>query len=315
MNDSVVILSIASAITVAIPVLFAALGEIIANRCGVMNLGVEGMMLMGAVVGFWAGIETESLTIAMLAGGAAGASLALVHAALAVSLRVDQTVSGLSLVIVGGGLSSFIGTAGEPGVLSAPNGVDVNPLLPQSLRDLPGVGPTLLGQDIIVYIGVALVGASAYVLSRTSAGLAFRAVGEDPAAADAAGIPVVKVRYLGTMIGGFGAGLGGAYLALAIVGTWQNGLTAGAGWIAVALVILSGWRPWIALIGAVMYGVLNGLGFSLQLADIDIPSDFLRMVPFVAAYAVVVAISANPSRARKVAAPAALAQPYARESR
>ena len=117
------------------------------------------------------------------------------------------------------------------------------------------------------------------------------------------------------MIGGFGAGLGGAYLALAIVGTWQNGLTAGAGWIAVALVILSGWRPWFALGGAVMYGVLNGLGFSLQLADIDIPSDFLRMVPFVAAYAVVVAISASPTRARKVAAPAALAKPYARESR
>ncbi|MEM9520349.1 MAG: ABC transporter permease [Actinomycetota bacterium] len=315
MNDSVLILSIASAVAVATPVLFAALGEIIANRCGVMNLGVEGMMLMGAVVGFWAGIETGSLTLAMLAGGAAGAGLALVHALLAVTLRVDQTVSGLSLVIVGGGLSSFIGTAGEPGVLSAANGVDVNPLFPQAMRDLPGVGPTLLGHDIIVYLAVVLVGATAYVLYRTSAGLAFRAVGEDPAAADAAGIPVVQVRYLGTMIGGFGAGLGGAYLTLAIVGTWQNGVTAGAGWIAVALVILAGWRPWIALIGALMYGVLNGLGFTLQLAEVDIPSDFLKMVPFVAAYVVVVAISANPSRARKVAAPAALAQPYARESR
>jgi len=315
MNDSVVILSIASAIAVATPVLFAALGEIIANRCGVMNLGVEGMMLIGAVVGFWAGIETGSLTLAMLAGGAAGAGLALIHAVLAVSLRVDQTVSGLSLVIVGGGLSSFIGTAGEPGVLSAPNGVDVNPLLPESIRDLPGVGPTLLGHDIFVYLVVVLVGATAYVLYRTSAGLAFRAVGEDPAAADAAGIPVVPIRYLGTMIGGFGAGLGGAYLTLAIVGTWQNGVTAGAGWIAVALVILAGWRPWIALIGAVMYGVLNGLGFTLQLAEVDVPSDFLKMIPFIAAYLVVVAISASPSRARKVAAPAALAQPYARESR
>ena len=315
MNDSVVILSIASAIAVATPVLFAALGEIIANRCGVMNLGVEGMMLMGAVVGFWAGIETGSLTLAMLAGGAAGAGLALVHAVLAVSLRVDQTVSGLSLVIVGGGLSSFIGTAGEPGVLSAPNGVDVNPLLPGSLRDLPGVGPTLLGHDIVVYLGVSLVAATAYVLYRTSAGLAFRAVGEDPAAADAAGIPVVQIRYLGTMIGGFGAGLGGAYLTLAIVGTWQNGVTAGAGWIAVPLVILAACLPWIALIAADIYGILNGLGFTLQLAEVDIPSDFLKMIPFIAAYVVVVAISASPTRARKVAAPAALAQPYARESR
>ncbi|MEO0492890.1 MAG: ABC transporter permease [Actinomycetota bacterium] len=315
MNDSVFILSIASAVAVATPVLFAALGEIIANRCGVMNLGVEGMMLMGAVVGFWAGIETGSLTIAMLAGGLAGAGLALVHALLAVTLRVDQTVSGLSLVIVGGGLSSFIGTAGEPGVLSAPNGVDVNPLLPEAIRDLPAIGPTLLGHDIIVYLAVVLVGATGYVLYRTPAGLAFRAVGEDPAAADAAGIPVVQIRYLGTAIGGFGAGLGGAYLTLAIVGTWQNGVTAGAGWIAVALVILAGWRPWIALVGAMAYGILNGLGFTLQLAEVDIPSDFLKMVPFVAAYVVVVAISASPTRARKVAAPAALAQPYARESR
>lgn len=315
MNDSVVILSIASAVAVATPVLFAALGEIIANRCGVMNLGVEGMMLMGAVVGFWAGIETGSLTIAMLAGGFAGAGLALVHALLAVTLRVDQTVSGLSLVIVGGGLSSFIGTAGEPGVLSAPNGVDVNPLLPEAIRDLPGVGPTLLGHDIIVYLAVVLVGLTGYVLYRTPAGLAFRAVGEDPAAADAAGIPVVQLRYLGTAIGGFGAGLGGAYLTLAIVGTWQNGVTAGAGWIAVALVILAGWRPWVALVGALAYGILNGLGFTLQLAEVDIPSDFLKMVPFVAAYLVVIAISASPTRARKVAAPAALAQPYARESR
>ncbi|MEM7143341.1 MAG: ABC transporter permease [Actinomycetota bacterium] len=315
MNDSVVILSIASAIAVATPVLLAALGEIVGNRCGVMNLGVEGMMLVGAVVGFWAGIETGSLTLAMLAGGLAGAGLALIHALLAVTLRVDQTVSGLSLVIVGGGLSSFIGTAGEPGVLSAPNGVEVNPLFPQALRDLPAVGPTLLGHDIIVYLAVILIGTTGYVLYRTPAGLAFRAVGEDPAAADAAGIDVVKMRYLGTAIGGFGAGLGGAYLTLAIVGTWQNGVTAGAGWIAVALVILAGWRPWVALIGAVTYGVLNGLGFTLQLAEVDIPSDFLKMIPFVAAYLVVVGVSASPARARKVAAPAALAQPYAREAR
>ena len=315
MNDSVVILSIASAVVAATPVLFAALGEIITNRAGVMNLGVEGMMLVGAVIGFWAGTETGSLTLALIAGGLAGAMLALVHAVLAVSLRVDQTVSGLSLVIVGGGLSSFIGTSGDPGLLSAPNGVEVNPLLPEAIRDLPIVGPTLLGHDIVVYLGIVAVGLAGYVLYRTPAGLSLRAVGEDPAAADAAGIPVVRMRYLATAIGGFGAGVGGAYLTLAIVGTWQNGLTAGMGWIAVALVILAGWRPWLALIGALAFGGLNGLGFTLQLAQISVPSDFLKMIPFIAAYLVVILVSASPTRARRVAAPASLAQPYSREAR
>ncbi len=315
MNESVLVLSIASAVVASIPILYAALGEIITNRSGVMNLGVEGMMLVGAVVGFWAGNETGSLTAALIAGGLAGVGLALVHALLAVTLRVDQTVSGLSLVIVGGGFSSFVGTSGEPGLLSAPNEVEVNPLLPQFMQDLPAVGPILFGHDIVVYAGIIAVFAATWILNRTATGLSLRAVGEDPAAADAAGISVIRTRYAATAIGGFGAGIGGAYLTVAIVGTWQNGLTAGIGWIAVALVILAGWRPWLALVGALAFGGLNGLGFTLQLAQVDVPSDFLKMMPFIAAYLVVILVSANPGRARRLAAPAALAQPYAREAR
>lgn len=315
MNDSVLILSIASAVIASTPILFAALGEIIANRSGVMNLGVEGMMLVGGVIGFWAGNATGSLVLAIIIGGFGGVALALIHAVLAVSLRVDQTVSGLSLVIVGSGFSSFIGTSGEPSLLSARNGVDVGPLFPSALRDLPAVGPILFGHDLIVYLGVVAVVVATYVLNRTSSGLALRAVGEDPAAADAAGISVTRMRYLATAIGGFGAGAGGAYLTVAIVGTWQNGLTAGIGWIAVALVILAGWRPWLALIGALAFGGLNGLGFTLQLAQVNVPSDFLKMMPFIAAYLVVIAVSASPNRARRLAAPAALAQPYSREAR
>lgn len=316
MNDSVVILSIASAIVASTPILFAALGEIIANRAGVMNLGVEGMMLVGAVMGFGVGIWTGSLTLALIAGGLAGAALAMIHALLAITLRVDQTVSGLSLVIVGSGFSAFVGSSGDPALLSARNGVEVNPVLPEFLRDLPAVGPILFGHDILVYLGVVAVAAAGYFLYKTPSGLSLRAVGEDPAAADAAGINVVRTRYIATGIGGFGAGIGGAYLTLAIVGTWQNGLTAGIGWIAVALVILAGWRPWLALLGAVAFGGLNGLGFTLQLAQVNIiPPDFLKMVPFVAAYLVVILVSASPSRARRVAAPAALAQPYSREAR
>ena len=315
MNDTVLILSIASAVVAATPILFAALGEIITNRSGVMNLGVEGMMLVGAVIGFWAGNQTGSLIVALIVGGLGGVAIALIHAVLAVTLRVDQTVSGLSLVIVGTGLSSFIGTSGEPSLLSARNAVDVQPLFPQALQDLPAVGPILFGHDIVVYLGIVAVIAATFVLNRTSQGLALRAVGEDPAAADAAGISVVRTRYIATSIGGFLAGVGGAYLTVAIVGTWQNGLTAGIGWIAVALVILAGWRPWLAVLGAFAFGGLNGLGFTLQLAQVNVPPDFLKMMPFVAAYLVVILVSASPKRARRLAAPAALAQPYSREDR
>ena len=315
MNDTVVVLSAVSAIVAGTPILLAALGELIAERSGVMNLGVEGMMLLGAVVGFWTGVHTGSLTLSLLAGGAAGALLACVHGLLAVSLRVNQTVSGLSLVIVGTGLSAFLGSAGGSPLVEAPNGVDVHPLLPSALRDLPVVGPILLGQDAVVYVSWILVAIVGYVLYRTSAGLSLRAIGEDPAAADAAGLNVTRTRYASTALGGFGAGLGGTYLSLVVLGTWQNGLTAGAGWIAVALVILAGWRPWLALVGAYAFGALRGLGFTLQIAQVSVPADFLNMIPFIATYLVVIVVSANPSRARRVAAPAALGQPYSHESR
>ncbi len=315
MNDTVLVLSAASAIVAGTPILLAALGEIVAERSGVMNLGVEGMMLLGGVVGFWVGVQTGSLTLALLGGGLAGALLAGVHAVLAVSLRVNQTVSGLSLVIVGSGLSAFLGSSGDKPLLVTQSGVRVRDVFPEALRDLPVVGPVLLGHDVVVYASWVIVAVAAYVLYRTSAGLSLRSIGEDPAAADAAGLNVVRTRYLATAIGGFGAGVGGAYLTLAVLGTWQTGLTAGVGWIAVALVILAGWRPWLALIGAYAFGALRGLGFTLQIAQVSVPADFLNMIPFVAAYVVVIVISASPARKRRVAAPAALGQPYSRESR
>lgn len=315
MNDSVLVLSIASALVAGTPILLAALGEIITERAGVMNLGIEGMMLMGAVAGFWCGVHTGSLTLSLLVGGLAGAALSLVHAVLAITLRVNQTVSGLSLVIVGSGLAAFLGAAGETSLLERANGVDVDQLLPDALADLPLVGPILFGHDPVVYVTVILVAVASRVLYHSAAGLSLRAVGEDPAAADAAGLHVVRIRYLATMIGGVGAGVGGAYLVLAVLGTWQTGLTAGVGWIAVALVILAGWRPWLALAGAYAFGALRGLGFTLQIAQVSIPSDFLAMIPFVAAYVVVVAVSASPNRSRRVAAPAALGDPYNREER
>ncbi|MGI9625153.1 MAG: ABC transporter permease [Acidimicrobiales bacterium] len=315
MNDSVLILSIVSAVAAGTPILFAALGEIMTERSGVMNLGVEGMMLVGGVTGFWTGIQTENLWLALAAGGLAGGLLSLIHALLAISLRVNQIVSGLALVIVGNGLSAFWGNSGEDPLIQEANGVDVDPILPEAIRDIPVVGPVLFGHDIVVYLSWAIVAAASYFLYRTTAGLSLRAVGEDPAAADAAGIGVTQQRYLFTFIGGLGAGIGGAYLALAVLGTWQAGMTAGAGWIAIALVILSGWRPWVALLAAYIFGALRNLGFTLQIAGVDVPSDFLNMLPFIATYIVVILVSANPARARKIAGPAALGEPYSREAR
>ena len=200
-----------------------------------MNLGVEGMMLIGGVTGFWAGVQTGNLWIALLAGGLAGAVLSGFHALLAISLRVNQIVSGLALVIVGGGLSALWGSSGDDPLIQSSNGVRVDPILPETLRDLPAVGPILFGHDPVVYLSWLIVAGTAYFLYRTNPGLSLRAVGEDPAAADAAGLSVTGIRYRFTLIGGFGAGVGGAYLALAVLGTWQTGMTAGAGWIAVAL--------------------------------------------------------------------------------
>ena len=315
MNDSVLILSIVSAVAAGTPILFAALGEIMTERSGVMNLGVEGMMLVGGVTGFWTGVQTESLVLALAAGALAGGALSLVHAVLAVSLKVNQIVSGLALVIVGSGLSSFWGNSGDSPLIQRQPGVNVEPLLPVALRDLPGVGPILFGHDAIVYLSWLTVAGAGYFLFRTTPGLALRAVGEDPAAADAAGLSVTRIRYLFTMLGGLGAGFGGAYLAVAVLRTWQAGMTAGAGWIAVAMVILAGWRPWFALAAAYAFGALRNLGFTLQIAGVDVPSDFLNMIPFVATFIVVVLVSANPARARKIAGPAALGEPYSREAR
>ena len=316
MNESVIVLSTVSAIVAGTPILFAALGEILTERSGVMNLGLEGMMLVGGVTGFWIGIETGNLWLALLAGGLAGVVLSSVHALLAISLRVNQIVSGLALVIVGSGVSAFFGNSGDdPTLIQQASGVDVDPILPESIRDLPAVGPIIFGHDPVVYLSWVVVAVTSYVLYRTPTGLSLRAVGEDPAAADAAGLSVTKYRYVFTLIGGFGSGFGGAYLALGVLGTWQAGLTAGAGWIAVALVILAGWRPWFALIAAYVFGALRSLGFTLQIAGVDVPSDFLNMIPFIATYIVVIVVSANPARARKVAGPAALAEPYSREAR
>lgn len=315
MNESVLLLSIASAVVIGTPILLAGLGEMFTEHSGVMNLGIEGMMLGGGVVGFWVSVHHSSLPLAMAAGAVTGALFALIHAFLAVTLRVNQIVSGLALVITGGGFAAFIGSLNDSALTYERPLSSFEPVFGERLRELPAAGPLVFGHDWVVYLSWVLVAASAFWLFRTKWGLSLRAVGEDPAAADAAGISVAATRYVYTAIGGAGAGFGGAYLIAGVFRNYQHDITAGLGWIAFALVIFAGWRPWRALVAAYVFGALRNLGFSLQIIGVDIPSDVLNALPFVLTIAALIIISARPSAARRFSAPSALAVPYSREIR
>lgn len=315
MNESVLLLTVVSAIAVGTPILLAGLGEIMTEQSGVMNLGIEGMMLVGGVAGFWASTEVASLPLAFAVGMIAGALMGLVHAFFAVTLRVNQIVSGLALVIAGTGISSFIGSLNDGELFGSRSITQLDPVLSGAITELPVVGPLIFGHDWVVYLSWVLVGIASFWLFRTKNGLALRAVGEDPPTADAAGISVATTRYIYTLVGGAGAGFGGAYLTIGVFGIWQNGITAGIGWIAVALVIFAGWRPWRALAAAYVFGVLRNLSFTLQIMGVDVPADFLNALPFILTIVALIIISARPASARKFSAPSALAVPYARESR
>jgi ABC-type uncharacterized transport system permease subunit len=315
MNESVLLLTVVSAIAVGTPILLAGLGEILTEQSGVMNLGIEGMMLVGGVVGFWASTEVSSLPLAFAAGMIAGALMGLIHAFFAVTLRVNQIVSGLALVIAGSGISSFIGSLNDGSLFGSRSITSLDPVLSGPITDLPVVGPLIFGHDWVVYFSWVLAGIASFWLFRTKNGLALRAVGEDPPTADAAGISVARTRYIYTLVGGAGAGFGGAYLTIGVFGIWQNGITAGIGWIAVALVIFAGWRPWRALAAAYVFGVLRNLSFTLQIMGVDVPADFLNALPFILTIVALIIISARPVSARKFSGPSALAVPYARESR
>jgi simple sugar transport system permease protein len=314
-NESVFVLALLNAIVVGTPILYAGIGEIFTQRSGVMNLGVEGMMLVGAVTGFWATTVTDNLLVAVIAGALGGLLMALLHAVLAISFRVNQIVSGLALVTLGTGLSAFVGDATEPPLTCCSGQLRFEPIFSGGITELPIVGPLLFSHDIMLYASWLLAGLASYYIFRTPMGLSLRAVGENPGTADAVGISVVRYRYLHTLIGGALAGIGGAYLSIAVLGAWQKGISAGVGWIAFALVVFSGWRPWRALFAAYVFGLLTGLNFTFQIIGVNVAGDFLAMVPFAMAILALIVVSARPEAARKLGAPAALAIPYAREQR
>jgi general nucleoside transport system permease protein len=318
-NHSLAVVLIASGITYGTPLLFASLGELLAERSGVLNLGVEGMMLVGAVMGFWTvqrlHVTTAStLVLALLIAAVAGAAMAAIHAFLVITLRANQIVSGLALTIFAGavGLSSYLGN--NLNLADQPARHSFQAFLPNSMQSWPIVGPILFGQNALVYFSWLCVIAIAWYLSRTRPGLNLRAVGESPAAADTMGIDVTRYRYIHTLVGGAFAGLAGATVTLAITPSWVDGITAGAGWIAIALVIFAFWRPELCLVGAYLFGALQALAPQLQARNITLGPTVLwaNALPYVMTIAVLVAVSSGIGR-RRFGAPAALGVAYVRE--
>ncbi|MGC9334745.1 MAG: ABC transporter permease [Anaerolineae bacterium] len=317
MNVSLLISILTVTIQAGTSLVFATIGEIFTERSGILNLGLEGIMIMGAVSAFAAAYHTESLFVGVAVAMLVGAFLASIHAFLTISLRADQVVSGLALTLFGVGLSSFLGQNLGPG--GKPLVGEVGPKFTKVaipfLSQIPFVGEALFRQDPLVYVMYALVPASAYLIYHSRPGLHLRAVGENPATADAAGISVGRTRYFYTLLGGMLMGLGGAHLSLAYTPGWTENLTGGRGWIAIALVIFATWDPWRAVIGAVLFGGVNAIQFRLQAAGTTIPAAFLGMLPYLFTVIVLVIITWWETFRTRVGAPAALGLPYVREER
>jgi simple sugar transport system permease protein len=285
-----ILLSMTAAAT---PLVFAATGELVTEKSGVLNLGVEGMMLVGAVCAFAATATTGDPWLGILAGALAGAGMALIFGFLTLSLLTNQVATGLALTLFGTGLSASIGQ-GFPGTPLKP----LPKLSVAGLTDLPVVGPLLFGHDPLVYLSLSLLGGVWWFLYRTRSGLVLRAVGESHDAAHAIGYPVIPIRYLAVAFGGAMAGLGGAYLPLVYTPLWMENMTAGRGWIALALVVFATWRPGRVLLGAYLFGGVTILQLHIQGMGVDIPAPFMSMLPYLATVLVLVLISRDATRIR-----------------
>ncbi|HEY0291603.1 MAG TPA: ABC transporter permease [Hansschlegelia sp.] len=273
-------------VVAATPLAFAAIGELVTERSGVLNLGVEGMMIIGAISAFAATYGTGSYVIGSLAGALAGAAMGALFGVLTLSLMSNQVATGLALTLFGLGLSALIG---QPY-----SGVSL-PRFPQVhipiLTDIPFVGPLLFGQDGLVYLSIALVAGVSWFLARTRAGLILRAAGENHDAAHAIGYPVIGIRYLAVMFGGACAGLGGAYLSLVQTPLWVENMSAGRGWIALALVVFASWKPTRVLGGAYLFGGVAILQLHSQALGLRVDPQILSMLPYLATIVVLVVIS------------------------
>lgn len=291
-------------ITASTPLLLAAIGELVGERSGVLNLGVEGMMIVGAVAGFAVGLETGSAFAGVLAAVVAGMLLAALFGFLTLILVTNQVATGLSLTLLGLGLAGMIGEAfvGTPGIKLPSLHIPV-------VSDIPVLGTILLSQDALVYFSFTLCGAVYWFLFKTRPGLVLRAVGDNHTSAHSLGFSVLKVRFMAVLFGGACSGLAGAYLSLVYTPQWVEGMTAGRGWIALALVVFASWLPGRLIVGAYLFGTVTILQFHAQAAGIAIPSQFLSSLPYLATIIVLVLISRD-RIATRINTPACLGTPF-----
>jgi general nucleoside transport system permease protein len=297
-------LLLASVIVASVPIILAAIGELVVEKAGVLNLGVEGMMIMGAICGFVGAVETGSPFLGFVCGALGAAALSFIFAILTQYLLTNQVATGLALTLFGLGLSSLIGQ-GYVGI--KPPATGAMPFGP--LADIPFAGKVIFGHDWVVYLSVAVVAAVWWVLRVTRAGLILRAVGESHDAAHALGYKVTRIRVMAILFGGAMAGLGGAYISLVRVPQWVDGITAGQGWIALAIVVFASWKPWRVLLGAYLFGGISVLQLNLQAAGSAIPVEYLSMAPYLITILVLVIMSSGKGRA-SLNAPAALGQNF-----
>ena len=295
---------LAATLRAGTPLVFAAIGELVTERAGVLNLGIEGMMLTGAVVGFMVGATTGMPAIGFIAAALAGMMIAAIFGLLALNLMTNQVATGLALAIFGTGFAAFAGKSwvGIPlPQMSLP--------FPEALRGIPILGPVLFGHDWLVYLSIVTVALVAWFLSRTRAGLTLRAVGENQDSAHALGYPVLRIRWLAVLFGGAMAGIGGGYLSLIYTPQWAENMTAGRGWIALALVVFATWRPWRVLLGAYVFGGVTIIGLHVQATGLAVSSSLVAMTPYLATVLVLVLISRDATRIR-LHTPASLARPF-----
>ncbi|MBX5160490.1 MULTISPECIES: ABC transporter permease [unclassified Rhizobium] len=294
-------------ITASTPLVIAALGELVTERSGVLNLGVEGMMIMGAVAAFAGAQMSGSPYVGIVCGIAAGALFSLLFAFLTLTLVANQVATGLALTLLGLGASGMLGEA----YVSVP-GIRLGEIVIPGLSDIPVIGHVLFRQDLVFYLSIALVVGVSWFLFRSRAGLKLRAIGDSHGSAHALGIQVIRTRYLAVMFGGACAGLAGAQLSLVYTPQWAENMSAGRGWITLALVVFASWRPWRVFAGGYLFGAVTILQLHAQAFGLGIPSQFLSMLPYAATIVVLIIISHN-RRTTLINTPASLGKAFVPE--
>jgi ABC-type uncharacterized transport system permease subunit len=317
MNEALIISILVITVRAGTSLLYATLGEILTERAGILNLGVEGIMMVGAASSFAVSYHSDNLWFGLLTAILVGALLGAVHAFLTVTMRADQVVSGLAMTLFGTGLASFMGQRLGPNqtTMVGLQGPSFERISIPILSDIPILGPSFFKMDLLVYALYIITPLMWFFIKKNQLGLHLRAVGEKPAAADAMGISVSKTRYLATIFGAVLMSVAGAHLSLGYLQGWADNITGGRGWIAIALVIFATWDPFRAVIGAMLFGGINAIQFRMQAAGTTIPATLLNMMPYLFTVVVLVVITWWEAFRKRIGAPAALGLPYVREER